>query len=347
MKKILFLILGSLLFLSGCSTFYVLKQGAYQLQLLAGSEAIEKALRVPNLDRVSRKKLMLIQEVREYSQTTLKLKADKNYRNVNLSWDKTINNVSASDKLAFKPYTWWFPVIGAVPYKGYFDEQDAIVEEERLKKLGLDTIRRKVGAYSTLGFFEDPVWPNMLRLSDESLVELIIHELTHATLYIPNQTPFNETFANFVGQTGARYFFAHKYGPDSHQLRKVEKYQRQTKIYNDFFSQLFDKLEQIYRSEMLVDVKIDLKINALKSAETDYQKLALENEFKNIDWSDVNNAYLLSFKRYNHDDKVFEDLFQKSQENFGKFLREVALNSHGADPFLTLRAYLDHSQGNK
>ncbi len=314
--------------------------------MVAGAQKIERALRAPDLDKVFRNKLMLIQEVREFCQYNLYLKADKNYKNVNLSWDKTVHNISASDKTNFKPYTWWFPIIGAVPYKGYFDEQDAIHEEERLKNLDLDTIKRTVGAYSTLGYFDDPVWPSMLKMNDESLVELIIHELAHATLYIPNQTPFNESFASFVGETGARLFFAHKYGADSQELKKIIKYQTNNKIFNDFFSQVYDRLENIYDSDNQITDKISLKIDALEKARSEYQEIAAKNGFKDIDWHQVNNAFLLSFKRYNFDDTIFSELYAKAHEDFRLFLKEVSSHAQPKEPFQTLRAYLDHAKGN-
>lgn len=346
MAKILFITLFYLLIFPACSTFYVIKQGIYQLQLVTGAQKIEQALRAPDLDKVFRKKLMLIQEVREFCQHNLYLKADKNYKNVNLSWDKTVHNVSASDKTNFKPYTWWFPIIGAVPYKGYFDEQDAAREEERLKNLHLDTIKRTVGGYSTLGYFDDPVWPSMLKMNDESLVELIIHELAHATLYIPNQTPFNESFASFVGETGARLFFAHKYGSDSQELKKIIKYQTSNKIFNDFFSQIYDRLDNIYNSGEQLGDKITLKDEALKKAEIEYHEMAIKNDFRGMDWRQVNNAYLLSFKRYNFDDAIFSELFAKSQGNFRSFLNEISSHAQPKEPFQTLRAYLDHAKEN-
>lgn len=326
---------------AGCSLFYVAKQGLYQMELLAGAEPIEKALRSPHLAANPRTKLILISQVRDYSQNRLKLIANKNYKDVNLSWKHIIHNVSASKPLEFKPYTWWFPIIGSVPYKGYFDKKDADAEVQRLQKLGLDTLKRRVGGYSTLGYFSDPVWPSMLEMNDEALVELIIHELAHATVYVPNQTPFNETFANFVGKTGARLFYVDKFGEHSPEVKKLDKYYHDEVIYNKFFSELYAELDIIYKKEISDDEKKTAQKAALKEAQMNYQLLPISEEFKRIDWSRVNNAYLLAFKTYNHDETVFADLYQLLNKNFGRFLEQVKNYSSGPEPYVSLRRHIN------
>jgi predicted aminopeptidase len=343
--KIKYLVLAlTLAFVNySCSLFYVAKQGVYQMKLLAGAEPIELALRRINLPKEPRAKLILISKVREFSQKNLKLVADKNYKNVNLSWHNIIHNVSASEKLAFKPYLWWFPIIGAVPYKGYFDEKDAQAEIKRLKSLGLDTLKRRVGGYSTLGYFSDPVWPTMLEMRDEALAELIIHELAHATVYIANQTPFNETFANFVGKTGARMFYVDKFGENSEEVRRLDKFYQHEKEYNKFFSDLYVKLDNIYKKNISQDEKKSAQQKILLDAQARYELTPISKEFIIADWSRINNAYLLAFKAYNYDEAVFADLFKLVNYDFKRFLAEVAAHSQGPDPFLSLRQYINNT----
>ena len=332
------------MFLSGCSFMYVAKQGAYQLKLLAGAEPIEEALRSRNLDKKQRNKLILISQARQFGHDKLKLVMNKNYKNINLFWKHIIYNISASEQLEFKPYLWWFPIIGAVPYKGYFIEKDADEEVKRLKALGLDTHKRRVGGYSTLGYFSDPVWPTMLQMRDEALVELIIHELTHATVYIPNHTAFNETLANFVGKTGARMFYVDKYGEKSQQVARLDKFYQDEEIYNKFFTDLYAKLDVIYAKNITPEEKKEEQKLAIKQAQEDYQKLAINLEYK-INWDKVNNAYLLSFKAYNFDEKVFSDLFAQVNNNFERFFEHVANYSPGTDPFASLRKFLSQQAG--
>lgn len=310
------------------------------MKLLWGALPIEKALRETTLSKDARHKLSLINEVREYCKDKLSLKADKNYKDINLSWRHIIYNISASERLAFKPYTWWFPIIGNVPYKGFFEEKDADLELIRLEQLGLQTLKRRVGGYSTLGYFSDPLWPSMLELNDEALVELIIHELTHATFYLPYQTPFNETLANFVGRTGTRRFFVDKYGEQSAKIASLDRSFHDEKIQNEFFFNLYQELDGIYNSAASDEEKKTLQGASLKNAHLRYQQLPIDPSLKDMDWSRINNAYLIAFKIYNQDESVFADLFKRTQGDFGRFFNELSLHSEGADPFLAIKDFL-------
>jgi predicted aminopeptidase len=178
----------------------------------------------------------------------------------------------------------------------------------------------------------------MLAMSDLALIELIIHELAHATVYIPNQTPFNETFANFVGKMGAKVYLEERFGVNSQQSLRLNAYHLQLKIYRDFFYGLYGELEQLYGSRLPDEQKKLDKIKLIDDAKIRYLKLPIEEGFKNIDWSQVNNAYLLSFKSYNQDDAVFEELFAVVNRDFGKFLEEVDIYGRTKDPYASLSA---------
>lgn len=325
---------------NGCSFFYVVKQGAYQLNLLAGAEPIEMALRKPNLDRNQRRKLELILDVREFAQLKLKLNARKNYKDVNLEWGKRIHTVSGSAPLRFKPYLWWFPVIGSVPYKGFFNEADADEEKQRVEAAGYETQKREIHGYSTLGYFADPVWPHMLLMSEHALVELIIHELAHATVYFSNQTPFNETFANFVGKRGARAYVAHRFGSESNAVKIWDQYDENLKRYYQFFHELYAELDKIYKSDIGDHNKYEQKAAHLAAARARYEGLVKQNVLPDIDFSMVNNAYLLSFKSYNEDHEVFEKLFSLVGNDFGRFIDEINYYGRTDTPFISLREHV-------
>jgi predicted aminopeptidase len=325
-----------------CSFFYVAKQGVYQLKLVGGSEPIAHALRRSDLKDSDRQKLILITEVRDFCERKLNLNVYKNYKDINISWNHKIYNVSASEPLRFKAYNWFFPIVGAVPYKGYFEEKDADQEIKRLKEAGFDTLKGRVGGYSTLGYFSDPVWPSMLRMRDEALVELIIHELAHATVYINNHTNFNETFANFIGKTGTRMFYVEKFGEKSDKVINLDNYYLNDKIYNNFFSDLYITLDKIYAQEISAEEKKKAQQEALEQARINYNLLAIK-DFIISDWSLINNAYLLAFKTYNYDEKVFADLFDLVNHNFSAFISSVERYSNGDNPFVALRSYINKS----
>jgi predicted aminopeptidase len=320
-----------------CSLPYVVKQGYYQMKLLAGAEPIEMALRKSDLDENSRKKLKLILDVRDYCHNKLGLVANKNYSTVNLSWSYILYNVSASEALSFNPYLWHFPIIGSVPYKGFFDISDANKEERALKEKGLDTMLRRVGGYSSLGYFEDPVWPSMLAMREESLAELVIHELTHATLYFPNQSAFNESLANFVGNKGALLYFTDKYGADSKQAHTVKRLQEEQIKEDTFFRELFEELNNVYNSQKNNSEKLKDKKDILDNYNKKFIAQGLASYYSAFDWAIVNNAYLYSFKLYNNDEKVFADLYLKAEQNFTKFFAILATLTKEKDPFLSLK----------
>lgn len=341
MIKACVFVIASWFFLSGCSFFYVMKQGVYQIKLLADAEPIEIALRKKHLDKTSRKKLELVLDIRQFSQERLKLKGERNYQDVNLDWDHTIHTVSASAPLKFEPYLWWFPITGSVPYKGFFEETDAILEEKVLIAQGFDTQRRAIAGYSTLGFFNDPVWPAMLTMNDFALIELIIHELSHATVYLPNQTPFNETFANFVGKKGTVLYIENRFGRNSDEMKQLKAYYRRAKLYQEFFHNLYGELDNLYNSDINNDEKMNEKISSIQKAKIKYEKLMKDEQIGNIDWSLVNNAYLLSFKSYNQDDEIFQELLDVVSNDFGRFIDEVNYFCRTSTPFLSLRLRID------
>lgn len=325
-----------LLMLSGCSFSYVIKQGVFQLELLKGAEPIEMALRSKDLDLKKRKKLELIQDIRAFSKAHLSLKAE-NYQNVNLAWEKALHTVSACQPLSFTPYRWWFPIIGFVPYKGFFDKADAKAEQKNLIKDGFDTQLGRVDGYSTLGFFSDPVWPSMLNLSDSSLTDLIIHELTHEMVYINGQTPFNETLASFVAKVGTKLYTKAHYGEQSPEYQEVLNYHRDHELYQKFFYELYHELEALYGSNKSDEQKTIAKKAILDEARVRYQSLPWGEDFKHLDWSRINNAYLMAFKSYNFDDPVFIELLIQVKYDFGRFFQEISYYAKGPEPFKSLR----------
>jgi predicted aminopeptidase len=155
-----------------------------------------------------RHKLGLVNEARELARA-LGLEVDEQYTSF-VPWpeDRIITSVVATPPEQVDADPFWFPIIGRVPYKGYFDPAKAEAEAERLRGKGLDACTFAIDAYSTLGWFDDPITEPMLDRSDGALVETIVHELVHATFYVKSQPDFNEGAAQFVGQEAAKRFYA-------------------------------------------------------------------------------------------------------------------------------------------
>ncbi len=207
MQRVLiyFLFLFSLFFQSGCGFPYVVKQGLIHLSHLQHAKPIEKILKNPSQYQLTSeevRKLSLIQAVQKFAIEKIGLKASQNYTTYVKFPDNRlylVYVVSACEKYKLEPYSWSFLFVGKMPYKGFFELTDAKDLAKDLEKEDLDVYVRGSIAFSTLGWFSDPVYSTMLRLDDLSLIETIFHEMTHDTVYLKGQGEFNESLANFVG----------------------------------------------------------------------------------------------------------------------------------------------------
>ncbi|MFN9068049.1 MAG: aminopeptidase, partial [Bdellovibrionales bacterium] len=191
--------------LGGC---YTLKSAYHQMQMLSSTESYESALNRKEITNDEKSKLKLALSVIEFTKTEFKLESDGNYSNVvwldrpYVTWV-----VSAAYKWELKSHEWYFPIVGKVPYLGFFNESEAKSEEKVLAEKDYDTYLRGVSAYSTLGWFKDPLLSSMLRYEERDLVETLIHELVHTTFWVKNSVDFNERLASFLGQKGALIFY--------------------------------------------------------------------------------------------------------------------------------------------
>ena len=135
--------------------------------------------------------------------------------------------VMAAPRDSLTPYTWWFPIVGRVPYRGYFDKNDALAEAASLEAQGLDTMVRPAVAFSSLGFFNDPLLTNLLKLDRVELAGVLIHELFHRTYYLASDAMFDESAANYVGSAGAVAFFAATDGESAPSTKAAREHPRE------------------------------------------------------------------------------------------------------------------------
>ncbi len=188
---------------------YIARAAAAEASILARRRPIPELIADPRTPPATRDKLALVLEARQFAEDSLGLRAGDSYTQfTQLDSDTLVLVVSAAyrDRLARKG--WWFPIVGRVPYKGFFDPADAAREGERLTRDGFDVNIRPASAFSTLGWFNDPLLSTTLRSDSLRLVDTVIHELLHSTYYAAGAAVFNESFANFVGARGAQRFFA-------------------------------------------------------------------------------------------------------------------------------------------
>ena len=186
-----------------------------QARLLHARRPIPEVIADPATPAELRERLGWIHEVRAFA-TRLGLSVDDQYTSY-VEWpgDRVVTTVVATRPGSLEPYRFWFPIVGRVPYKGFFDPARAHEEAAGLRADGFDVCEVPVRAYSTLGWFEDPVTGPMLRGGDGALVETLLHELVHATVFVASEADFNEGVASFVGEEGSVRFFAETVGAEA------------------------------------------------------------------------------------------------------------------------------------
>jgi predicted aminopeptidase len=195
-----------LILTSGCESVAYYGQAAQgQMSLLLGRESIAARLTQPTLPDAERRKLQLVLDARAFAEQTLLLDAGDSYLSyVELDRNSVLWNVFAAPEFSTTPVSWCYPIAGCVAYRGYFAEASAQRATDRLVAEGFDVYSGGVDAYSTLGWFADPLTSSVLRRSEQGLVALLFHELAHRRVYLPGDTTFNESFATFVEQEGLR-----------------------------------------------------------------------------------------------------------------------------------------------
>ncbi|HEU4642690.1 MAG TPA: aminopeptidase [Gemmatimonadaceae bacterium] len=214
-------------------------------KILARRKPIAELVRSPDVDPRTRAKLRLVLDARAFAVDSVGLAAKRSFTTYSrLDHDTLVLVVSAAYRDALRSYTWWFPIVGSVPYKGFFDPRDAFDEARALQRRGLDTYVRPASAFSTLGWFDDPLVSTTLEEDSVGLANTVIHELTHNTFYAPGQAVFNESFANFVGAHGATWFFRAR--GDTARVRESERDWALEKLMGGFWSSIYDALDSAF-----------------------------------------------------------------------------------------------------
>jgi len=200
------LLLSVVAVFSGCRTISFYSQAVKgQYQLIATRESVKKLLADPGIQPRLRERLELVQELRKFAEEQLKLPVDSHYQHyVDLHRDFVVWNVEATSEFSMEPKTWWYPIVGRLDYRGYFSEEGAHQYGEWLRGRGFEVYYGGAIAYSTLGWFRDPVLNTFLFDSKTDVAETIFHELGHQVAFAHGDTDFNEAFATTVGQEGAR-----------------------------------------------------------------------------------------------------------------------------------------------
>jgi predicted aminopeptidase len=339
------LTLGLLLLLAGCSPLYVLRAGYEEAKILSRREPIARLVADSTTPPQTRAKLALVVQARDFARDSLRLDAGKSYTTFSqLDSDTLALVLSAARKDAFKAHTWWFPIVGHVPYKGFFSERKARRAAEALERKGFDTYVRPTSAFSTLGWFNDPLVSPLLRYDSVSLANTVIHELLHNTFYASGQAMFNESFAQFVGSRGAIALFCGPSLPDPARCERARGDWEDERLFGRFLSALVAELEALYgRSELATEEKLRLREEVFARARERYAaevhpRLKV-NSYASFTRGQLNNATLIGRRLYYGRLDLFEQLFQQSGGDLRRTIERVREAVRGVeDPYAALEA---------
>jgi len=224
---------------------YGFQQAQGQFRVLWDAQPLKEAqASIPDSVRY---RLAFIQEVKKFAEDSLGLRPTSTYQTYfDQKGKPLIWVITACPPYSLSPYTWYVPILGQFSYKGFFQPQEADRWRRSLELKGYETRTSEVSAWSTLGYLPDPILSSMLWRDDFSLAALIIHELTHSTLFVPNQLAFNENLADFIGDQGARWFIKSKYGPHSTILQDYDKSLIQQERFRAHIQRGAQKLDSLY-----------------------------------------------------------------------------------------------------
>ena len=198
-------------FLGGCAAFqYYTQAAAGQLEVLRSSRPVESVIAHPDTAAALRDRLLVADDIVEFARTELGLDTGKTYRRyAAIGRPFVVWNLFAAPPMSLEGHRWCYPFVGCVPYRGYFDRDAALGAQARFQRRGYETYVAGIPAYSTLGWFDDPLLSTFIDWPEPRLAELLLHEISHRRIWVRDDAAFNESFATFAGETGARLWFRH------------------------------------------------------------------------------------------------------------------------------------------
>lgn len=321
-------------------------------------QSLEKTFARADLKPEERRKLELARDAKAFGERALGLKHNSNYNSfVELNRPYVSYVVSAAERDRLEQHLWSFPVVGEVPYKGFFNPEDANKEASTLNAHGFDTYVRGVSAFSTLGWFDDPILSSMLRYSNYDLVSTIIHESVHATLYIKSRADFNERLASFIGNIGADLFFEEREGKNSPTVAANRDENEDEALFSKFISAEIDLLKKWYEDQAPALASSDVRTRAQFFEDRGARLAEIPKRFESVlkpkiksaryaknlvrelDVATLNNARLLAWKVYVYDMSDFERLYVSLNREPRKLIEFAKSLEKESDPEAKVKSF--------
>ena len=300
-----------------CSPSYVLRAAWEEARILGRRRPIADILNDPTVAPVTRAKLELVVQARSFARRDLSLNVGDSYTSFSdIGRDTLALVLSASPVDRLAAHTWWFPIVGRVPYKGFFDLDAARAEARHLEEEGYDTYLRTTSAFSTLGWLPDPLLSTVLRQDSVGLVETVIHEVTHNTLFVTGYVKLNESFANFVGSVGAIEFFCGRANEEA-LCEAAQTRWHDTILFGEFLDKLWTDLEALYAEPLERDSVFAYRERLLAASaarfESDFAPL-MTTGLQRFDATKLNNARLVAQHLYYHRLNIFQRIYEGAGE---------------------------------
>ncbi|MDX8535143.1 aminopeptidase [Mesorhizobium sp. VK25A] len=330
MKRVFRLLAAAILAsgLAGCTSIsYYAQSLEGHVEIMAARKNVAKLIRDPSTPEPLRAKLTSASAIRRFATEELALPNNSSYRSyVDVGRNDVTLAVFAAPQFSLAPVTWCFPVFGCVPYKGYFSRKDALENAAALQRQGLDVYVTGITAYSTLGWFSDPLLSTMLRQNDTYLASLIFHELAHQKIYVNGDSAFNEAFAVSVETTGTRKWL--RATGNRAGLRSYEADRKRKADFLGLISKTRDELRQVYGSPRTPEQMAAAKAATIDRLRMRYRQMRDKRwaGYRGYDaWFDspINNAKLAATAVYGEDVPAFLRLFDLCSGDYPRFYAAV------------------------
>ena len=332
-------LVGLALGATGCSAGYVARAAYEEARILWRRQDIERKISEPDLPPITKRKLELVLDVRRFAAERLGFRVGGSFRTVSeVDGGAVVHLLTAARRDRLEPRTWWFPIVGRVPYRGYFSEHAAAAMAADLERQDYDTYVRPAIAFSTLGWFDDPLPSPLLKHDEVTLAQVIFHELLHNTLFLPGETTFDESMATFAGYRAAIEFFCDGDGSTRERCRVATADWQDTLTISGFFARGLTALEAFYDSKPSGAALEEGRQRAFAEMRESFRALKL-HPGRNADFAagPINNASLIQERIYLKDLDVFEQLYHRAGGLRGAVEEIRKAVERGGDPFDRVR----------
>jgi predicted aminopeptidase len=332
------LLLGwSALILVGCEASYALKQGWIHIRRLNSGIPIRSFINDPSTPPDERESALLILGSKAFGIDKLGLTRTDDFSSlVKIHEGAVAYLVFACPKDRLEPHLWRFPLVGALPYKGFFSLDDSLKEAKRLDGLGLDTYVTAAAAFSTLGWCRDPVYSTMLKMDRLDLVRTILHEMAHRTVFFPTNPKFNERFATFVGWMGTVEFMKYIHGARSPQAQRAIRALELERRFACLLERAHRMLNSIYQLSIPMEEKMSLRRRAFEEIRGWVMELSAAystGAFRGLEEATWNNALFMALWLYRYDATQLEELYNLLDRDLRSLVQTVLFwREEGLDP---------------